>query len=199
MSHSVKAPLKHLALCVIVLGPVACSNDNVERDWPLRNDGVVEGQPEIRSGDMIDAPISEDLSATVHRTIAFAGDSSQLDQTAQKSLEGMLNALNQDLTTQVTVRTVDPNDVSAGDASRLSAERAEAVKEYLVDKGIEVADIQVDKFSSREFHSSQNSEDAQNESSQEQAVNAPQNQEAISAESSAEQEVVITLVSTSAQ
>lgn len=197
MSLAVKIPINVLAVCVVALSSVACSNDSAEYDRPLRNDGVTERRPEVRPED-IKVPESEDLSATVHRTITFAGDSSELDQAAEKSLEGMVNALNEDLTTQVTVRTVDANDVSAGDASRLSAERAEAVKEYLLDQGIEVADIRVDKFSAREFQSSMTDQDQQNQSSPEHAVNESMDN-ASSAERSAEQEVIITVVSTGAQ
>lgn len=132
------------------------------------------------------------LAATVHRTITFAGDSTELDDMAEQSLERMAESLNEDLSTQVTVRTVDANDVSQSDASGLNDERVETVKKFLEEKGVNVADIRLDRYDAREFVDTQagsqhDESDVQTES--------PEMVDGRDDQQQAEQDVVITIVS----
>lgn len=134
----------------------------------------------------------EALPATVHRTVTFTGGSTALDDIAKQTLERVANALNGELATVVVVRTVDPNDVSAGEPDGRSRQRINAVEAFLQDQGVDIAEVRADKYSSREYHASQNSEDVQDTL---EATSGLSELEQAEATDTSKQEVVITIVS----
>lgn len=135
---------------------------------------------------------TEALPATAHRTVRFTGDSTELDANARQSLESLADALNGDLSTVVVVRTVDPNDVSAGEPDPRSQQRIEAVELFLQQQGIQIAQLRADRYSSREFESSKNSEDVQEDM---QATSGLSELEETEPTEISQQEVVVTIVS----
>lgn len=159
-----------LAICLLGLGITACSNsddtveergiDTLQKEQRLQKSDVSESIDEVAAQRTEPTQTS---SASIHRTVNFIGDGVRLDQRAAQSLTNVAQALNQDLPTYITVRMVDPNDVSEQDVSALGERRAEAVQAFLQEQGVTVAEMRVEIYSSREYEAAQSSQALQGE------------------------------------
>lgn len=195
------AGLPVTSVMALVLLVAACADENsgysdADKQKPQNTQRVARDQQPVEKTEVGDyeperGARDEVRPATAHRTITFVDDSVQLSEAAKKSLERMARSLNSDLSTHMIVRTVDPNDVSVDGVSQLANKRAEALKALLESHGVNIVDVHIDEYSSRELVRFQDSEGAQSE-----ATRGEIKDSASEYERRAEQEVVITVVST---
>lgn len=199
------AGLPVTSVMALVLLVAACADENsgysdADKQKPQNTQRVARDQQPVEKTEVGDyeperGARDEVLPATAHRTITFVDDSVQLSEAAKKSLERMARSLNSDLSTHMIVRTVDPNDVSVDGVSPLANKRAEALKAFLESHGVNIIDVHIDEYSSRELVHFQDSQDAR-EGAQSEATRSEIQDSASEYERRAEQEVVITVVST---
>lgn len=194
------ASIAVISLCLLGTTVAGCSNsdDTVEE----RGTDTLQKEDRIQASDVSEAGQSTALgeeqthSASIHRTIEFADNAGALDQRAAQSLSNVAQAINPEIPLHVTVRMVDPNDVSQGDVSALGEQRAQAVKEFLQQQGVEIAQMRVEKYSSREYESAQDTQALQDELETTSGLSDLRDTDQ-SAFTDAQQEVVLTLVTSS--
>lgn len=196
MSWLPKILMELTVLSVLVLSMMACSDDDSLVDTPLRNDELGERNADALLPDReeplqsSDQPtVTQEIASTVHKTIMFSGDSSELDEAAKETLLQAKDMLDDGVPTQVTVLAVGSTQVSGGDPSRLTMERAEVVTDFLSERGVNVSDMQV-RLQGLQSGQGENLERSQ-------AGTLGSGGEVADAASVGEQEVVITIVSTS--
>ena len=158
------------ALTLLFLVVSGCSDKNDERpnnvtyENEQQQDMSQQGTKEFsKSHSNNVSDITVNTVAPTHRTITFDQNSTELTNTAEETLHSMVQSLKEKVPTQLTVRSVNPNDVTSSDADELNKKRADTVKSFLQNEGISVAAVRVNKFSSREYESSQDSEMVQDQ------------------------------------
>lgn len=191
-----------VAFCLLggSLGGCSSSDDTVEE----RGTDTLQQEDRIQAADVIEAEGTtaageeqeQTHSASIHRTIEFRGNAAALDQRAEQSLSNVAQAVNPEIPVHVTVRMVDPNDVSKSDVSAMGEQRAEVVRQFLRQQGVEVAQMRVEKYSSREYESAQDSQALQDELETTSGLSELRDADQ-GAFADVEQEIVLTLVTNS--
>ncbi len=84
-------------------------------------------------------------------TIRFEGESTELSDLAEESLDELLSSIDTDEPAHIVVRTVNPNDANPDQENPLTEARAATVKEFIEEKGLKVSAWQMDEVTEREY------------------------------------------------
>lgn len=84
-------------------------------------------------------------------TVRFEGESTELSDLAEESLDQLLSGIDKDEPAHIVVRTINPNDANPGQTDLLAEARAATVKEFIEDKGLKVTAWQMDEVTEREY------------------------------------------------
>lgn len=84
-------------------------------------------------------------------TVRFDPDSTELTDLAESTLDELVSAIDQNVPTQVHIRTVNPNNVDPDALAEVTSERIEAVKSYLQDKDLQIEGWEEDQVSGRDY------------------------------------------------
>ncbi len=84
-------------------------------------------------------------------TVRFEGESTELTDLAEESLDELLSAIDKDEPAHIVVRTVNPNNANPDQPDPLAEARAATVKEFIEEKGLNVAAWQMGEVTEREY------------------------------------------------
>lgn len=146
--------LQILLLFMILLGVTACTYENAgQPESDVRPFPAVEESGTVYDRSAPDAKAVEGTKEILYETIVFHHEETALSDSAKRAIRNISQRATQQEENDVIVRSVNPNDISEGDADRLTQARYRSLKEYLKQLNITVDAMELSQYSSREYHS----------------------------------------------
>lgn len=154
MRHRHHQFFRNVILLLTLTGLIGCTYENTGQEEPIATAPPTPSQPKpAEKTQSQSAERGKEDRNIVFETVVFHKGKTDLTQQAKHSLTTIAEQASP-ARNDVIIRAVDPNEISGDNVNQITQNRFATISKFLEQTGINIDAIEMNRYSSREYHES---------------------------------------------